>query len=188
MNAHTDIDFSRVVWSGSRFIDVLNPAPEDFILTEIATGLARETRFGGSSTRIPWNVAQHSLFTVHLAEQDGVDQRLTLATLLMHDSPEYMLRDMLSPVKAHCPDYKGIESAWWQGVAMRFNLPLRLPPVIKHYDWLAFSSEKAAFVDPAAGDWPGTVEPREVPENLIFLNETNTINLFLKTAARLLVK
>lgn len=186
MNAHSEIDFSRVVWSGSRYIDVLNPAPEDIQIHEVAIGLARERRYGASATKVPWSVAQHSLLCLRYAEEDGVDQEKARAAILLHDAPEYILRDLLAPVKWHCPDYKRLESAWWRACAIRFGLPQILPPVVKHYDVLAYSSEKAELISEAAGPWPGTVEPRPIPVELLSMSESEAVGEFLLKANSLI--
>jgi len=156
-------------WSGSRMINVLNPDPEDLILSEIATGLAREPRYGGSATFVVWSVAQHCLLCDHFAEQDGVSSRDIRLALLLHDAPEYMLRDLISPVKQYCPDYRRIEDTWTRAVATRFGLPPQMPGIVKHYDQLACSSEKTALISPGAGIWPGLPAPRAIPGALLAL-------------------
>ncbi|MFU1607335.1 hypothetical protein ACM25O_13200 [Sulfitobacter pontiacus] len=100
---------SNRAWTGSRMIDVLNPDPEDILLHDIAVGLSRENRYGGAATCIPWSVAQHSLLCDHYAESDGITSAETRLTLLLHDAPEYMIRDMISPVKRQLPEYRGLE-------------------------------------------------------------------------------
>lgn len=148
-------------WSGSRYIDVLDPRPEDIVPEEIATGLSREPRYGGACTRIFWSVAQHSILCEFLARKGGVTSTRTLRTILLHDAPEYMLRDLIRPVKRNCPEYVGIEARWWAAVAARFDLPGRLPPVVKEHDDLALAVEKRFLISERAGAWPGVPEPPE---------------------------
>ncbi|MEP2533538.1 hypothetical protein [Shimia sp.] len=188
MTLNPDIDWNRVIWSGSRYIDVQAPKPEDMLLEEIAVGLARENRYGGNATSVPWSVLQHSLLCHEYARDDGIDQGQVLLTLLLHDAPEYILRDILSPVKRHLPDYKRLESIWWKAVATRFNLPLRLPYVIKRYDVLAASSEKAALISAAAGPWPGLCEPRNLPDWILNLSEVRQVETFQAEVRRLLAQ
>ena len=85
----------------------------------------------------------------------------------MHDAPEYMLRDIISPVKRFLPEYKAMEKVWWNAMAQRFEMPYEMPAVVKHYDMLAAASEKLAYIDPASGDWPGVwPDPRPIPAHI----------------------
>ena len=156
-------------WTGSRMVNILDPDPDDLILEEITMGLSREPRYGGSATAVPWTVAQHCLLVVHYAEEDGVTSPDLLLTMLLHDAPEYMLRDLISPVKRYCPDYKGIEDVWWAAIARKFRLPFKMPGIVKHYDYLACASEKATLISPDAGDWPGLPDPRPIPASILAL-------------------
>ena len=163
---------SHRAWTGSRLIDVLNPDPMDIILSEVCTGLARETRYGASATRVPWSVGQHLLLCDHYAEEDGPRCELGVTGrlgLLLHDAPEYMIRDMIAPVKRQLPDYRALETVWWRATAARFNLPVVLPRAVKFYDMLAAASEKEALIDPASGVWPGLPEPRPIPAAILKL-------------------
>lgn len=179
---------SEAVWSGSRMICVLDPKPEDMILSEIATGLARETRYGGAATAIPWSVGQHSLLVVEYAEQDGVAAPDVLLTLLMHDAPEYILRDILAPVKQYLPEYKDLETVWWGAIATRFGLPFKMSGLIKHYDMIACASEKATLISADAGEWPGLPKPRQIPSKLLVMGAPAVARKFQKCAAKLLSK
>ena len=154
-------------WTGSRMIDVLDPDPNDILLNEIAVGLAREPRYGGAATAIPWSVAQHCLLAERYAIEDGVTSPDLRAVILLHDAPEYMLRDLISPVKRFCPDYQKIDSVWWRAVAKRFRLPYEMPGIVKHYDMLACSSEKEALISEKAGTWPDMPPARPLPVDLL---------------------
>ncbi len=180
------VNANRMAWTGSRMIDVLNPAPEDIILAEIAIGLSREFRYAGNATSIPWSVGQHSLLAYGFAREDGIVDPRTLAVILLHDAPEYMIRDLIRPVKQLCPDYQALEDNWWAAIAAKFRLPYRMPEIVTYYDDVACSSEKAALISPRAGKWPGLPEPREIPEKLLTptLNEVRV--QFEKEASALL--
>lgn len=159
----------QMAWTGSRMIDMLNPKPEDLSLTEIAIGLSREPRYGGAATAVVWTVGQHCLLADDLALEDGVTSPDIRLTILLHDAPEYMLRDILSPLKRHLPDYQAVEKVWWFAVARKFRLPFEFPGIVKHYDMLACSTEKNALISPEAGAWPGLPAPRALPSRLLTL-------------------
>ncbi len=163
-----DVDFSQAVaWTGSRYINVDEPDPADFDLSEIATALSRIRRYNGLGTRLPWTVGQHTLLCYRFALSDGMDQNTALLTLLLHDAPEAYLGDMIHPVKQGDHIYKDREARFWAAMSMRWGLPLVMPDRVHYYDRLALATEKAALISDLAGDWPGLPSPREMPDDLL---------------------
>src|SRR5271166_6761941 len=91
--------------SGRR-LDLLDPSPLDIEIEDIAHGLARVARWNGQTRGAHiFSVAQHTLLVEQLARQlaPNPDRRLRLAVLL-HDAPEYVIGDMISPFKAVLDD------------------------------------------------------------------------------------
>ncbi|WP_439357976.1 YfbR-like 5'-deoxynucleotidase [Bradyrhizobium sp. DASA03007] len=118
--------------SGRR-LDLLDPSPLDVEIADIAHGLARVARWNGQTigTHI-FSVAQHTLLveTVMRHEMPRVDQRVRLAALL-HDAPEYVIGDMISPFKAVLEGhYKTVEKRLLSAIHVRFGLPPVLPEEI----------------------------------------------------------
>ena len=115
--------------SGRR-LDLLDPSPLDVELDDIAHGLARVARWNGqTSGDYIFSVAQHVLLVEALAraKQPRLDSRTRLA-LLLHDAPEYVIGDMISPFKAVIGDsYKAVEKRLLGAIHLRFGLPSRLP-------------------------------------------------------------
>jgi len=115
--------------SGRR-LDLLDPSPLDVELDDIAHGLARVARWNGqTSGDHVFSVAQHVLLVEALAraKQPRLDSRTRLA-LLLHDAPEYVIGDMISPFKAVIGDsYKAVEKRLLGAIHLRFGLPSRLP-------------------------------------------------------------
>ena len=114
--------------SGRR-LDLLDPSPLDIEIADIAHGLARVARWNGqtSGTHI-FSVAQHTLLVeaVMRALAPRIDTRLRLAALL-HDAPEYVIGDMISPFKAVLGgDYKVVEKRLLAAIHVRFGLPPEL--------------------------------------------------------------
>src|SRR5215467_10991235 len=97
--------------SGRR-LDLLDPSPLDIEIEDIAHGLARVARWNGQTSGAHiYSVAQHCLFVEALARARSQrhDNRCRLA-ILLHDAPEYVIGDMISPFKAVIGDaYKAIE-------------------------------------------------------------------------------
>jgi 5'-deoxynucleotidase YfbR-like HD superfamily hydrolase len=121
------------VWQrmlSGRRLDLLDPSPLDIEIADIAHGLARVARWNGqtSGTHI-FSVAQHTLLVeaVMRTQSPRIDARVRLATLL-HDAPEYVIGDMISPFKAVLgDDYKAVEKRLLAAIHIRFGLPPVLP-------------------------------------------------------------
>jgi 5'-deoxynucleotidase YfbR-like HD superfamily hydrolase len=118
--------------SGRR-LDLLDPSPLDVEVEDIAHGLARLARWNGqTSGDFPFSVAQHSLLVedllVALYPQAPRTWRLVA---LLHDSPEYVVGDLISPLKAAIGfDYKTVEKRLLEVVHIRFGLPPAPPATV----------------------------------------------------------
>jgi hypothetical protein len=119
--------------SGRR-LDLLDPSPLDIELSDIAHGLARVARWNGQTTgEHAFSVAQHCLVVEELARrlEPSLEARWRLAALL-HDAPEYVIGDMISPFKAALGlDYKTFEARLEAAIHIRFGLPPHPPQSIK---------------------------------------------------------
>ena len=114
--------------SGRR-LDLLDPSPLDIEIEDIAHGLARVARWNGQTEGAQiFSVAQHSLLAEMIARhQRSLDRSRRLA-ILLHDAPEYVIGDMISPFKAVIGDaYKSVETRLLAAIHVRFGLPTVLP-------------------------------------------------------------
>ncbi len=114
--------------SGRR-LDLLDPSPLDIEIEDIAHGLARVARWNGQTTGAHiFSVAQHVLLVEAIARHGrSIDARLRLA-ILLHDSAEYVIGDMISPFKAVLGGaYKEVEERLLRAIHLRFALPAQLP-------------------------------------------------------------
>jgi 5'-deoxynucleotidase YfbR-like HD superfamily hydrolase len=114
--------------SGRR-LDLLDPSPLDVEVADIAHGLARVARWNGQTAGAHiFSVAQHSLLVEALAHQRTNLDRESRLGVLLHDAPEYVIGDMISPFKAVIGDaYKGVEVRILSAIHLRFGLPPALP-------------------------------------------------------------
>jgi len=138
--------------SGRR-LDLLDPSPLDVEIEDIAHGLARVARWNGQTVGDhALSVAQHCLLVERIAGL--IDPKMSrdwrLAALL-HDGPEYVIGDLISPFKAAIGlDYKAFENRLLEAIHIRFGLPPKLPgdvaDAIKHADRTAayFEATKLA--------------------------------------------
>lgn len=119
--------------SGRR-LDLLDPTPVDIELEDIAHGLAFVARWNGQTTGDwPYSVAEHSVLVERLV---GVIAPATPAkwrlAALLHDAPEYVIGDMISPVKAAVgPGYGALDARLTAAIHIRFGLPAVLPKTVK---------------------------------------------------------
>jgi len=119
--------------SGRR-LDLLDPTPMDIEVEDIAHGLAFVARWNGQTKGDwPYSVAEHSLLVEEIfrRQNPGIATRWQLAALL-HDAPEYVIGDMISPVKAAIgKEYGELDARLTAAVHLRFGLPAQLPAAIK---------------------------------------------------------
>ncbi|HEX2724325.1 MAG TPA: HD family hydrolase [Beijerinckiaceae bacterium] len=112
--------------SGRR-LDLLNPSPFDIEIGDIAHGLARVARWNGQTSGPHiFSVAQHSLFVEAIARHLDPDlSDAALLAVLLHDAPEYVIGDIISPFKAVIGDaYKEVEERLLAAIYVRFGLPV----------------------------------------------------------------
>ena len=119
--------------SGRR-LDLLDPTPMDIEVEDIAHGLAFVARWNGQTRGDwPYSVAEHSLLVedIFSRQNPGIGVRWQLAALL-HDAPEYVIGDMISPVKAAIgAEYGELDRRLTAAIHLRFGLPAQLPVAIK---------------------------------------------------------
>ena len=119
--------------SGRR-LDLLDPSPMDIEIVDIAHGLARVARWNGQTVGDHgFSVAQHSIVVEEIAAHldPALEVRWRLAALL-HDAPEYVIGDMISPFKAALGiDYKMFEERLEAAIHIRFGLPAKTPQTVK---------------------------------------------------------
>jgi len=117
--------------SGRR-LDLLNPSPLDIEIEDIAHGLARVARWNGQTIGPAiFSVAQHSLLVEAIFSDDGKATRDEQMAALLHDAPEYVVGDMISPFKAVIGgDYKAVELRLLAAVHVRFGLKADMPDAL----------------------------------------------------------
>ncbi|WP_281995807.1 HD family hydrolase [Ruegeria faecimaris] len=119
--------------SGRR-LDLLDPTPVDIEIEDIAHGLAFVARWNGQTHGdFAYSVAEHSLLVEELfgriAPKAPVKWRLAA---LLHDAPEYVIGDMISPVKSAVgPDYGALDDRLAAAIHIRFGLPAAVPKTVK---------------------------------------------------------
>lgn len=119
--------------SGRR-LDLLDPTPLDIEIEDIAHGLAFVARWNGQTMGdFAYSVAEHSLLVealfVRIAPSAPVRWRMAA---LLHDAPEYVIGDMISPVKAAIgPGYEQLDDRLTAAIHLRYGLPVAIPVTVK---------------------------------------------------------
>lgn len=167
----------------------MSPSPMDIEIIDIAHGLARVARWNGQTIgKYGYSVAQHSVVVERLVQTNApqLEQKWRLACLL-HDAPEYVIGDMITPFKAALGSaYKDIETGLETAIFLRFGLPAQLPAyvkaIIKRADrmaaWLeatqlaGFSTQEAKKLFPQPRGLPASFKlkpqsPEEAAQNFL---------------------
>jgi 5'-deoxynucleotidase YfbR-like HD superfamily hydrolase len=189
--------------SGRR-LDLLDPSPLDVEIKDIIHGLARVARWNGQTIgKHAFSVAQHSLMVEKIFTLSNpnctADEQLGA---LLHDGPEYVIGDMISPFKAIIGDsYKSVEARLEAAIHLRYGLPphptVALKKQIKRADQVSAyfeATELAGFSDKEARSFFGqprgitkeqlSIEPQETVEvEALFLHRFNEIEVARKNAA-----
>ena len=119
--------------SGRR-LEILNPSPLDIEIEDIAHGLSFLARWNGQTIGdYPFSVAQHSLLVENIFSRQfpKMDNHSKMFALL-HDSAEYVISDMISPLKAHLGKaYEALDEKLTMAICIRFNIPTTKIKIIK---------------------------------------------------------
>ncbi|MDE9450115.1 HD family hydrolase [Aliiroseovarius sp. Z3] len=157
--------------SGRR-LDLLDPTPMDIEIEDIAHGLAFVARWNGQTFGdFPYSVAEHSLLveTLYSRMNPNAPVKWRLAALL-HDAPEYVIGDMISPVKSAVgPAYGELDDRLMAAIHIKFGLPAKLPDTIKKAikkadrisAWLE-ATQIAGFAVEEANRFFGVPDPKQI--------------------------
>ena len=168
MPPKNDIRAWQRMLSGRR-LDLLDPTPVDIEIEDIAHGLSFVARWNGQTLgEFPYSVAEHSLLVERLFARlsPAAPVKWRLAALL-HDGPEYVIGDMISPVKAAVgPGYDDLDRRLSAAIHIRFGLPAILPAAVKRQikkadrisAWME-ATAIAGFSEAEANRFFGTPDP-----------------------------
>jgi len=164
--------------SGRR-LDLLDPTPVDIEIEDIAHGLSFVARWNGQTLGdFAYSVAEHSLLVerlyARLTPRAPIKWRLAA---LLHDAPEYVIGDMISPVKnAVGPNYDELDKRLAAAIHIRFGLPATIPAAIKKQiktadkisAWME-ATEIAGFTVAEADRFFGKPDPKMIHDLTITL-------------------
>lgn len=170
-------------------------SPSDIFIDDIAWALARQCRWGGhlKPTIEFYSVAEHSFlvaaYTRAFARIEGgyspaALDNLTLQALL-HDAPEYLLGDLCAPIKTlpQMSEYREVETAIWQAVAQRFDIPNALHPFVKRADAVIAATEARLLTHwpwPCAYDFGEAPDETLLRDGLVCMSPATAREIFLE--------
>lgn len=144
---------------GNQMISIHDPKPEQMQLPVIGRSLSKICRYSGNTVSF-YSVAEHSVYVYRHLRDSGEPIEVQRAGL-MHDAPEFLLGDIISPVKrAIGPAYGILEDRLWGVIATRFKLPMIMPEAVKVADRRILMNEKRDAMYSGI-DWGWECEPLE---------------------------
>lgn len=182
MSATTGARAWQRMLSGRR-LDLLDPSPLDVEISDIAHGLARVARWNGQTRgNHAFSVAQHCLVVEEIFRRcNDVTSFDALQMTLLHDAPEYVIGDMISPFKSVVGGgYKTVEARLEAAIHIRFGLPphptKELKVLIKKADTIAAyfeATELAGFTAAEARKFFG--QPRGITREMLLLSPLSAV-------------
>ena len=157
-----------------RVLDLLDPSPLDIEISDIAHGLARVARWNGQTRGDhAFSVAQQCLVVEEIFRRSNEPDCQSLMVSLLHDAPEYVIGDMISPFKSVVGGgYKTVEHRLEAAIHLRFGLPAHpskeLKSLIKKADTIAAffeATELAGFSTQEARKFFG--QPRGITKDML---------------------
>ena len=182
--------------SGRR-LDLLDPAAIDIEVEDIAHGLAFLARWNGQTIgEFPYSVAEHSLLVEKIFRRlNPKSNPKQMLIALLHDAPEYVIGDMISPVKASVGlGYNELDKRLAAAIHIRFGLSAITPKVLKKKikkadkisAWLE-ATQLAGFSDSEANKLFGQVDAKTVEGLNVLLRPPVEVRLsFAKRHSELL--
>lgn len=143
------------------YLDLADPQPDQFTLTDIAGALSKICRFGGQCDRF-YSVAEHSIHCAVQGWRDGLSKRAQIA-LLMHDAAEAFVGDCVKPLKIMLPDYWAVEQRMESAIAEKFGINFsKQHAAVEEIDRAMLIAERHAMFQSDHITWTGENEVRKL--------------------------
>lgn len=151
-----DLGSFTLLASGERFY-IDHPELSNYTLPDMAIGIARQCRFNGQFARYRdemYSVAQHSVLVDDLVRTIIGDEE-SRPWAILHDAPEGIIGDVITPVKRHCPPFYEIEARLEEDMIRRFVVPIsdRIRDIVRWADLTACAMEAEELAGMSAENW-----------------------------------
>jgi len=168
---------ATIITRSGRYFDFLNPEATPLDIVDIAAGLSRCCRYSG---QLPDDVAHYSVAQHSVLVADILPPHLKLQGLL-HDAPESVTGDMVSPLKQLCPDFKVVEERCERAIFRQFGLPEKLDPEVKRADYILLNTEKRDITAARNHTWPGMEAYPPLGSSIVPWSQRVAFHAFLGT-------
>lgn len=113
-------------FSGKK-ISLTAPSPSDIEIVDIAVGLSQQCRYAGQVWPF-YSVAEHSVLVSLMMPQRHSGQAFKGIEFkaLMHDAPEFILGDIIRPVKRRIVHYDVLENRVMDAVCERYGITINV--------------------------------------------------------------
>lgn len=166
--------------SGEHWIEIIGGhryvfgRPNDIGLTaeQLAKALSQINRYTGhTDARLPYSVAQHSVFVSELLD---IDPEWAMGGLL-HDAPEIVIGDVSSPLKWYLgkenlaplvAEENRAYATILKALGLKLTLPVLAEQAIKHADLVALVTEKRDLLS-ASVEWGNFKEIPAHPRRIV---------------------
>lgn len=132
---------SKILLVSGKEFDYLNPEDSDYSIEDIAHSLSNLCRFSGHCNKF-YSVAEHCVHASYIPY--SIKDRFAA---LLHDAPEFVLLDIVSPLKGLLPDYKELEQQVELAISKKLNYEFPLTPEVKFADTIMYHAEREALFD-----------------------------------------
>lgn len=180
---------NKIKLRSGRYFDFADPQPHQFVLTDIAGGLAKACRFSNQAPRF-YSVAEHSILCRQVAEMHGCPRNVIRA-VLMHDAAEAFTGDITKPLKVMLGEaFTEIERRIEDCIATKYDLDFS-DPVIKDIDRAMLLFERQELWVQDYVEWAGQHDVknfRAMPDKLRFLAHDRAEIAFIHAATELGIK
>jgi hypothetical protein len=141
-----------------RHFDYTRPKAADIFIGDIAHALSQLCRFAGQSP-VFYSVAQHSVYTSQLCEDDHPYEPALILGALLHDATEAYMNDVPLPLKNLLPEYTKMEDRICRIIFKAFDIPQITYASVKKYDKQALIGEFVSIIKTGFGgksdvEWP----------------------------------
>ncbi len=160
-------------------VNLLDPDPATINLNEIATSLARVTRYSGHSTKNVSVLAHTFICDRYLRDMMHIDDPLIRLAVLLHDAHEAYVGDTVRPLKREINRRSagflttlenGLDRAIWRSLGLDMALVTEdIKAIVKEADNAALAIEvQTAWPElKASGRWGGLEDYPEFPQEAL---------------------
>lgn len=155
---------STIRLRSGRYLDLLDPRPDQFTFADIAGALSKVCRFGGQIDSF-YSVAEHSIHCAHQTKLDGNGDAAQSAVLL-HDAAEAFIGDVVKPLKLILgPPYADLERRIEAVIEQKFAVDFaRHKAYIRQIDHAMLIHERRNLFSPDSVEWVGERDVRKIDD------------------------